>query len=272
MNRQVAHYTLIRLLPQAEAGEFVNVGVVLAVPARGEFEFRLLRPVGRVTHFFPEFTATLLRQVRDDVRLELARLRDRVAAGHDALLVLAELCRPREALIRYAPPRTLFCGETKAALDQLMTRFVERDAEEVQRRREALLNRQVRRTLGELKLAKAFTDEQLGNDQFHVRLPFVHRAGGVTRAVIKPLDLALDEPQKIFDHVDPWIQKLKRLRRIDAAPWALVIPTDATTEDTSCRAAAQEVMDELQRETRALLVDVNDVDRFTALVREHVSE
>lgn len=271
MNRQVAHYTLIRLLPHADAGEFVNVGVVLAVPVRGEFEFRLLRPVGRVTHFFPEFTAALLREVRDDVGHELSRLRERVAAGQDALAVLGELCQPREALIRYAAPRTLFCESTAVTLNGLIRRFVERDGEEVQRRREDLLNRQVRRTLAGLKLGRAFVEAPLGNDQFKVRLPFVHQQEGVTRAVIKPLDLALDEPQKVFDHADPWVQRLRRLRRIHAQPWALLIPAEIRSDDPACRAAAEELLQELRREAQATVIDAGDVKRLTEFIHEHAA-
>ncbi len=35
MQREIAHYTLVRLLPQADSGEFANIGVVLACPQQG---------------------------------------------------------------------------------------------------------------------------------------------------------------------------------------------------------------------------------------------
>ena len=43
MKRLFAHYTLVRLLPQADAGEFANIGVVLACPETGYFGFRLMK-------------------------------------------------------------------------------------------------------------------------------------------------------------------------------------------------------------------------------------
>ena len=41
MNRHVADYTLVRLLPQADAGEFANIGVVLVLPGAQVLRFPL---------------------------------------------------------------------------------------------------------------------------------------------------------------------------------------------------------------------------------------
>ena len=68
MKRLFAHYTLIRLLPQADAGEFANIGVVLACPETGHFGFRLWQKQRRLTQFFDEITRDLLVKLRKELR------------------------------------------------------------------------------------------------------------------------------------------------------------------------------------------------------------
>jgi hypothetical protein len=273
MNRQVAHYTLVRLLPQADAGEFVNIGVVLVCPALRAFDFRLLKKTARVTHFFPEFTGGLYREVRNDLRRELEHLQQHVTAGADGLGVLSELCRPRETMIRYAAPRTLFSTGQTATIEQLMGRFVERDGAEVERRREQVLNQHIRATLSHSQFANAFKEDNVGDSNFHVRLPFVHQRDGTTLAAIKPLDLTQDEPQKIYEHADPWIQKLRRLQRMRLIPAeALLIPTERTSSgDAQLQAAIQAVEEELVRELHARVVASDDDAAILGFAREHVA-
>lgn len=269
MNRHVAHYTLVRLLPQSDAGEFVNIGIVLVCPALRRFDFQLLTSAQRVTHFFQEFNAALFRQVRTDLEDELRFLQTRIAEGVlEPAAVLTELCRPREALIRYAAPRTLFINTPEEALARLVARFIQRDADEVERRREELLARQVRQTLTGLHLNTAFTEHKVGTEQFQVRLPFVHQRNGEPRAAIKPLDLTQDAPQKIYEHGAPWIQRLKWLGK--ATPLPLLIPTRRPpVDDTQRQQACREVEADLQALTGVEVVSVDDAAPIIAFAHRH---
>jgi Protein of unknown function (DUF3037) len=83
MKRLFAHYTLVRLLPQADAGEFANIGVVLACPETGYFGFRLMKKQRRVTQFFEEITRDLLTKLRKE-RLQQTGRRSVISAGTQA--------------------------------------------------------------------------------------------------------------------------------------------------------------------------------------------
>lgn len=250
-NRQAALYTLVRLLPQADAGEFANVGVVMACPQQRSFEFRLIKRYTRVTRFFDEFAGDLFRRVRMEVQAELAHIRERLlAGGADAKAITAvmnELARPREGLIRYAPVRTLLTTDPQADLDRLFRRYVQRDPKDVQQRREELLERGVRTVLLQQKLRDAFVADEIGTDDYHVRFPFVHERDGQAVAVIKPLDLTQDEPQKIYDHGGLWVQRIGRLQRMEVLPEGLLIPAQAPpAEDERRTKAFREVEGELR--------------------------
>ncbi len=90
MNRLFARYTLIRLLPLADAGEFANVGVALACPESGYFGFRLMRKQRRVTQFFEEINRDLLTRLRKGLTAELTHVQ-RLAAARGAEADLAML-------------------------------------------------------------------------------------------------------------------------------------------------------------------------------------
>ena len=74
-------------------------------------------------------------------------------------------------------------ADPAADLERLLARFVVRDGQEVQQRRELLMNQQIRKTLVDFKLGEVFKEDKLGDDGFHVKLPFVKQHNGVAWAV-----------------------------------------------------------------------------------------
>lgn len=275
MNRHVAHYTLVRLLPQADAGEFANIGVVLACPDRQFFDFRLIKRYTRVTQFFEEFARPLFPKVRNEVQAELDYLKQRVLAGQAGAggmtAVMAELARPREAMIRYAPLRTLLTGDPAADLQRLLARFVARDGQEVQQRRELLMNQQIRKTLADFKLAEVFKEDELGDDGFHVKLPFVNLRNGAAWAVIKPIDLSQDEAQKIYDHGDVWTQRLKRLQRMKQLGGGLMVPTQRPPSDDVRRTKACNEIEAALRELGAEVTAGTDAAPVIEFARRYAA-
>jgi hypothetical protein len=256
-NREIALYTLVRLLPQSDAGEFANIGVVLACPQQRRFSFRLIKRYTRVTRFFEEFSGDLFRRVRGEVQAELEHLRKTLLAGAaDAGTIAAlmnDLARPRESMIRYAPVRTLLTADPAADLERLFRRYVQPDAQDVQQRRDELVERAVRGVLLQQQLRSAFGPEEIGTEDYHVRFPLVHERDGQPVAVIKPLDLTQDEPQKIYEHGGLWVQRIGRLQRLHVLPEGLLIPVDAPPDGDERRAKA---FHEVEGELRALGAEV----------------
>ena len=240
MQRDIAHYTLVRLLPQVDAGEFANIGVLLACPKRGFFEFRLIRRYGRVTRFFEEFSGDLFLRVRREVEAELRYLRTHVCtySGTEGardqarvLRVLQDLTKPRESMIRYAPMRLLLTEDPEADLARLVARYVQRSAEGLRQRREEVLTRHVNKVLRTKQLAHAFEPDDVGPDEFPVAMPMVYERDGRVLAAIKPLDLTQDEPVKIYEHGDLWVGRLRRLTQLGALPAGMLVPVEGPKAD-----------------------------------------
>ncbi len=127
MNNLLTQYTLVRVLPRSDAGEFANIGVVLACPQTHFLGFKLLENTARVSQFFPQITDPLLRQLCDELAAELdhvkqAALRDATTAS--ITRVMQDLSRPLESLVQYSTLRACVTDDPQAELDALFARYV----------------------------------------------------------------------------------------------------------------------------------------------------
>lgn len=262
MKRLFAHYTLVRLLPLADAGEFANIGVVLACPETGYFGFRLIRKPRRVTQFFEEITRELFTKVRKELMAELEYIQTLASTRHaraELVQVMQDLAKPRETMVRYAPLRGLVTEDPAADLEKLFERYVQRDLNVAPEYHEQVLTKLVKRTLVTGKLAEAFVANDLGTDDFHIRLPFVHARDGLAVAAIKPLDLTQDEPTKIYTHGDLWLGHIRRLKTLHLQPQGLLIAAEGPdADDTKRFRAYNDIVGELRS------MDVTVVDRADA--------
>lgn len=273
MNRLFAHYTLIRLLPQADAGEFANIGVVLACPETGFFGFRLGKRQRRVTQFFEEITREFMTRLRKELTTELDHIGKVFAATRSSTQiqqVMQDLAKPRETLVRYAPLRTLVTEDPLADLDKLFMRYVQRDLSIAPQPHEQQLTRLVRRTLAGEKLADAFIPDDVGTDDFHVRLPLVYERDGQAIAAIKPLDLTQDDPTKIYTHGDLWVGHIRRLNRMRLRPEGLLIAAEGPQATDGKRYRAyRDIVDELGQMS-VTVVDRADAPGIIEFARTYV--
>ncbi|HJU40655.1 MAG TPA: DUF3037 domain-containing protein [Tahibacter sp.] len=132
MTKVGCQYSIIRFLPNAEAGEFANVGVLLSCPSTGFFKARLLSPsaTSRVLAFFDSLDARILRNVLTDVDKELARVgklaADRYATQGSASVrrLFDDVVRPRESSLRFSPAGAVLSDDPATTLDELYHRLV----------------------------------------------------------------------------------------------------------------------------------------------------
>jgi hypothetical protein len=273
MKRLFAHYTLIRLLPQADAGEFANIGVVLACPETGYFGFRLMRKQRRVTQFFEEISRDLLTKLRRELTAELSHIQNLVTTRYaraELTQVMQDIAKPRETMVRYAPLRGLMTEDPAADLDKLFERYVQRDLSVAPEYHEQVLVKLVKRTLAMEKMADSFVADDVGTDDFHIRLPFVHERNGLVVAAIKPLDLTQDEPTKIYTHGDVWLGHIRRLKALHLQPQGLLIAAEGPNiEDAKRYRAYSDIVGEL-RQMDVTVVDRTDTRGIVQFARTYV--
>lgn len=277
MKKFACHYALLRFRPFVETGEFANVGVVLMAPDAGFFGYRLLTHYSRITRFFHQLDREvylrgrgLFKQEVDRFAADLRRLA--LGDGHATVdLPLAgqlftEFVRPREAMLQFDDQRIALADDPQAKLDALFDHYIERNfvTREYQER---LLETMVRKLLVGRQLGAAYRAEKVGNPEFTVNFPFVHRHDGRAARIIKPLYLAQDDSTKLLTHGGQWVDKVRRLRKRDALPEAVLFPVKAPARDTKPYQAFEEIREDLQA-TGVTVVAANDeqsILQFAAL-------
>jgi len=225
------HYSVVRFAPYPETDEFVNVGVVLACPAIGYLDLKRadLRRRGRVGHFFPELDANIYsaamhtwvdslkdhRNVPTDGQtlndFDRQRLRE----------VFKTIVRPRESILFYSEPRVILSDDPVATLDEVFGAYVERRFANAPEYQEKVMCRRLQSVFREANLLQRYLlDETVGNDDYHVRFPFVQRAGADAhpRLAIKALHLDRKNPTDIIRHADDWRNVVNRLKGYGTAP------------------------------------------------------
>ena len=118
-------YAIIRVVPEVERGECINVGVVLICRQRRFLGMRLAPDEARLLALWPNLDMAALRQQLDGLRRVSEGDRD---AGPIARLSQAErfhwLVAPSSTIIQPSPTHSGLCSDPAAMLDELMARLV----------------------------------------------------------------------------------------------------------------------------------------------------
>ncbi len=276
MRSRACQYAIIRFLPYPETGEFANIGVVLACPDAGYIDAKLMpsRRTRRVTGFFDQIEAKVVRAVVVDLQREIERIKGWVAERphpDNAMLVrqaFDNLTRPRETLMRSSEARVVLAAEPAVTLSELYARLVEREFDgNAQQDRQA--ERAVRAIIRGANVRGGFSPGSIGDDELHAFLPFVRMHGETPVAAIKPLDLAKDEPTKVFDAGGLWVDRVHRMRRRNLLPDHMLFAVRAPDARAGAAVirAAKEIMSDL-REAQTDVATTDDVAGITRFVEE----
>ena len=118
-------YAIIRVTPEVERGECVNVGVVLICRQRRYLGMRLALDEARLLALWPLLDVEAVRRQLDGMRRVCEGERD---AGPIARLSQAErfhwLVAPSSTIIQPSPAHSGLCDDPTAVLDELMSRLV----------------------------------------------------------------------------------------------------------------------------------------------------
>lgn len=251
MNKFACLYTIVHFAPFVETGEFANVGIVMMAPDQRYFGFKLMgRRHSRVTHFFEQLDPKVFRTLLGALREELDRVGgmlrqhgfDRRLKKNDvdfAKRMFFEIVRPRETIIKFSEPRAVLVEDLGAKLEELYGHYVERDfvTREYQ---ETVLERGIRKWLFQAQAGERFTRLEVGNDEYHVTLPFVEAPGDIPVKAIKPLHLAHSQPSKILDHGGQWLFRVQSLKRRNLLPEKMLFAVGGPAENDALRFKAYE--------------------------------
>jgi Protein of unknown function (DUF3037) len=118
-------YAVLRVVPSAERGEFMNVGVVMHCPALTFLGCRVYLDDERFVALWPDHDLSVIRQhVEAFARICVAEPK----AGPIAQLSRRErfhwMVSPRSTVIQVSPVHTGLCEDPEATIEELFRRLV----------------------------------------------------------------------------------------------------------------------------------------------------
>jgi len=238
MNKVACRYAIIQFIPYPETGEFANVGLVLACPSKNYFDYKLeTRKFGRLTHFFRDLDPKVFLRSIAAFQDELERVRTLLinCGGEENIRqAFQTLIHPRDAILRFGGERPILVDAPAQALTNLFGRYIEHDFVTPEYR-ENQLEKRVQQLVNDLNLPHPFAEARLGGEDFNVRFPFVQWLDDKPHKIIKPFYLGQDEANKIYDHGDRWLMKLRRLRERNQLPPKVLFAVEGPLHDEGKR-------------------------------------
>ena len=256
----VCNYAVIRFLPYPDVGEFANIGVVVACPQTGFFDFKMAtRQWARVTDFFPELDSDLLHAGRKMFAAELQRVKTMLTANRqpeqacmafeqDAFRTcFRELVRTRESVFRFSPIGTALTENPAAKLEDLYAHHVSRQFAQHDVFQETVMAKRLTAVFRAANLASILRPRRFGDDVYHYDFPFVRDTeAGHTRA-IRPLHLAQMDTTKIIDHGDQWCRRIERLRKTTNFPDEVLFVVKKPDVEGKRMDAARQIEDDIRK-------------------------
>jgi hypothetical protein len=129
--RATLEYCILRVVPDIERGEFLNVGVVLISRATRYLDARIHLDHDRLRALWPQMPAETIELIEQHLALVPLICAADPAGGPIARLDLGQrwhwLTAPSSTIVQPGPVHTGLCADPAAELDRLFTRLVSKE-------------------------------------------------------------------------------------------------------------------------------------------------
>lgn len=253
--KRIFDFATIGFRPFPETQEFVTIGVVALDTAARQFGYVIqdARKTGRVQSMFPKAGKELYREARRSLEKEMANIRNAVnGQGEGGNVPLFPAFREKEDGLFAAitsPREGLFCHPVKGrrmaedmddVLAALKARFIDQEGLTAQKAGEQQMARAIKNVLRNAKLLPAYKENaRIGPEEFQVTFAFAHLSEiGLADRAMRPMNFDLATSTDIFNHGDEWIQRMKRLKRLNYRPDHCLITTRSPKNEAEHRGQA----------------------------------
>lgn len=201
--RQVYSFTVLRYVHDVVAGEFLNVGIVMYVPAFGELRVRTQKSIKRLSRAFPDIEAPAFRSAMRAIDRGITRLSEEASlllapgtqpdARRHALRVLPE----DDSALQWSRSGGGLATDLDATFDRLYQRFVtQHEAASTERLTDKALWGQVMTKLAERDLDVPFQQKVLSGEIDSIKFENAFKAGSWHAYLPVSLDLASHDAVK----------------------------------------------------------------------------
>jgi len=210
-------YTILRYVHDVVTGEFVNVGVILHVPATAYLGAKITTSVSRAKKFFgrvdSDFLRDLLRHTERSVERTARDLRfSPLLAGQDDVLTFAERIIPRDdSALQLSPVGGGITDDPSKALERLFDRYVNRyrAASPKNTRQEQEVLSVFRRPLEDRDLLSHVETKTIHSPDYEHDFPLAWKNGIWNACDAVSFDLI--EPGDIIEQANKWMGRATNL-------------------------------------------------------------
>jgi len=211
--RMTCLYAIVRFVPYAEVSEFANVGIVLCVPERQYFNFKLApAKFKRINDFFEALNSGLFGAAKENLENDLLRVKH---LGHSTnpdqlAFMFKDIVRSRENIIRFGELRSALIDiSPDEYLEALYSKFIGRDF--ITPERHSIEDKMVKTIRDNFKShhLPVYKRAKITSELIEATFPLVNQENG--NKVIKPLAFKQDSTTQIIEHGERWHGKIKRL-------------------------------------------------------------
>ncbi|MCJ2107007.1 DUF3037 domain-containing protein [Methylobacterium sp. E-041] len=202
-------YTVLRYIHDVMTGEFINVGVVLYVPAQQRLLHKIRATLGRTKNVFPDLDAHAFKAVMASAHRCVARVtsdfqRGDLFEGERTALSLAYKAVPLDnSSLQWSPLCVGTTDDPAKALDRIYTRQVARyDGRPHPRRTDEEVWRPVRDLIAERKIPVTLEEKVVSGATDTIK--FQHAWKNGSWHAYTPLSLDLADAEGIKDKARKW--------------------------------------------------------------------
>jgi hypothetical protein len=230
-NNIICNYAVIRFRPYPETEEFVNIGIVLACAKLGFLDFKIeARKHKRITDFFPELDCAIFHAAKNNIKNELNRLKCVNDNQHEFSFtadkykqLFFEITKFKEGLFIFSNVKTILTENPGAELKNLFNYYVERQFLTATEHYETQMRKRLTKIFRANKIIELYKEEKIGDDKYHITIPFVHKNKNICSKAIKPVNFALKETTKIYEAGDKWKNRIQRLQNMNCMPEEMLL-------------------------------------------------
>ncbi len=137
--------------------------------------------------------------------------------------------------------------DPRAKLKEMFHHYIERQFARDREYQEIIMRRHLAEFLLKHELERHYRlDHRVGDETYHVILPFVHLQGTQVRKAIKPLHLDKEGSTEIYRYGDAWVSTVRRLKLMNQLPRELLFTVKPPKTNPKRVVAAQEICRELE--------------------------
>ena len=274
-NRYPCLYSVIRFLPYRETEEFANAGILIFCEKLGYLAYRLeTSRHARFTDFFLGLEAKIYTEGVKNLNVELKSILPEIPSDLPGVLsgtsgdlkrIFSHLVRPRRTLFHFSEPRVLLAKSPQDSLEELFDYYVEKLFAQHPEYQETIMKRTVGHILSEIDVKSNYRDENIGDDSYHMSVPFFHRGDQGSKA-IKPISFVLSDSTKIWTKGYSLIGGFDRLQKRKLLPSRFLLPIKHPEADGKKEEASRELCRELVK-AGIEVVNVEDREKIKKFAR-----